>query len=258
MGKNSVPDYYVKSVIQAFQILELINDNQSQMTLTEIAESLGEGKSKIHRFLNTLRHLGYIDKDPFTKKYGMSTKISRLGRWRTVEQIIIASAQGSLDFLAEKTSETINLGVLDGSNVYYLDKRDSPHPFRLTVDIGGRAPAHATAIGKSMLAFLTERNLNSLYEQVDDLKQYTNNTITSFHKLQEEFVKIREDGVAYDNEELFLGLRCVAAPIFRRGDVVGAISISIPASRIDATRFELFRDLLIEEVRELNKKLDTY
>jgi DNA-binding IclR family transcriptional regulator len=156
-------------------------------------------------------------------------------------------AKPFLDNLARETGETINFGILNGSEVYYLDKRDSQHPLRLSVEIGGRAPAYSTALGKAMLAFFSEEELNGRFDRLAPLKQFTQKTIRSWAELEADLAHVREDGIANDNEELYEGLRCMSAPVFKHKKVVAAISISIPVSRCEPTRMEVFKKLLVQQ-----------
>jgi len=256
--KNSNQKYFVNSVIDAFRILEMLDKSQRPLKISQIAKELDEGKSKVFRFMTTLKHLKYVDQNPETKEYTLSTNLIKLGNFQKREFFLISLTSGSLDYLGENTEETINLSILDGTEVLYLAKRDSPFPFRMCVEVGGRAPVYSTALGKALVSYCSPLDLERLLPSEEPYKKYTQNTVSTRLELETHLGKVRQEGVAFDNEEMFLGLRCIAVPIFQRGKVVAAISISSPSSRLNQTRLIKYKELLIAESKELNKKLDVH
>jgi len=253
MINNENKDQYVKSLMLGLHILELLNDEEQPLRMSEIADRLGVGRSKAFRFAKTLKMAGYVEQDDESRKYILSKRASRLGRWLYHEDSILTYSNPILDLLAMKTNETVNLGILDGSDVYYLDSRASPHAFRLCRKAGERALAHGSALGKAIIAFLTEREFNKRFNRTDLLDRCTENTITSWAELELELDRIRAEGIAFDREELFLGLICIAAPIFRHKEVVAAISISIPTNRVDEEQIAIFTELLLKQTAGLSK-----
>lgn len=129
--------------------------------------------------------------------------------------------------------------MLDGADVVYLDKLESSHPIRLTSMVGGRNPAHATAVGKALLAwtYATDDAIRGWLERIGSLRGRTPNTITDEQGLVREMARIRADGYARDMEESELGVRCVAVPVFLGRTIPdAAISVSAPRDRLPATR----------------------
>lgn len=245
----------IQSVVRAFRIVELLDREGQSLPLGEIAHCLELNKSTTRRFLITLQYLGYINQDPLTHQYQITPQLSRLGQSAREDVSLVAVAKPILDTISRETGETINFGILDGSEVYYLDKRDSTHPLRLCVEIGGRATAYATALGKAMLAFLPDEDLRNRFNHGVSLQRYTEKTLRSWAELEVELVRVRESGIAFDNEELFDGLRCMAVPIFKLKKVVAAISISVPLARWDTKRMEVFKMLLIQQGHKLSEQL---
>ena len=157
--------------------------------------------------------------------------------------------------LADSVKETINLGVMDGKDVVYLFKLACPHPFRVDVSEGTRASFHATALGKVIAAYLPHQRVEGLLRETR-LKKYTPQTITTGERFRSEMYKIREQGYSTDNEEMVLGGRCLAAPIFNgRGDVAGALSVSGPARRIGHPPHPELVQALKETTRAISAKL---
>lgn len=247
----------IQSVVRAFNILELVYRNRHGLRLGDIASSTGINKSTTRRFLITLCNLGYIEQNSNTKLYRITPRLYQVGHFSIQGVDLIESARPHLDTLSSLSDETINLAILDGTDVYYLDKRDSPFPLRIYVELGGRASIHATALGKALVAFLPENVVKSLVYRTYPLQKYTDNTITSWAELRTELMKVKEEGVAYDNEETFAGLKCIAAPVFQAENVLAAISISIPSTRVNPERFKTLKEIILRETHELTVKLSS-
>ena len=156
--------------------------------------------------------------------------------------------------LAAKYSETVHLAVLSRGVVVYIDKVDSDHSIRITSNVGGWNPAHCTGVGKVLLAGLTDVELESTVQEIN-MKKFTPNTITSMVQLKEIIQNIRLQGYALDNEEIEIGLTCVAAPVKNhKGKVVASISISGPTNRMK-DRLEQMRDEVIVAARNISAEL---
>lgn len=153
------------------------------------------------------------------------------------------------------TAETVNLAVISGLDILYLDVLESPHSFRLVSQIGSRRPLHCTGLGKAMLAFLSESERNSALVSLRPEKLGPR-TITSIPKLKKELEKIREQGFAVDDEEAGVGSRCVAAPIFdQSGNVAAAISVSGPTTRIDRAKLIEIAKAIREGAQTISRNL---
>jgi DNA-binding IclR family transcriptional regulator len=164
-------------------------------------------------------------------------------------------ARRSLWELWQTTKESLNLGVLEGHDVVYLDCLESPHDFRLVAHVGTRAGVYRTALGKAMVAFLPKEERRLLLKSTR-FEPFTPHTITSAGALEDEFEAIRQVGYAMDNEESQIGVRCIAAPILDadRGPVA-AISISGPASRITLDSIPELSRALRATVLEVSARL---
>ena len=245
----------VKSVEKTFAILEHLADHQAPISLGDISELLDGNKSTVRRFMITLKELGYVEQDPDSRLYSLAPKIAWLSRSIPRDITITSIAAPFLDRLARETEETINLGILDGHEVLYIDKRESTHRLRLCVEVGGRGPIHATALGKSILAYLPKQEREQTFSGELRLEKLTENTITSWAEFDLELERVRQEGLAYDNEELFEGLYCIGAPLFAGDAVVAALSISTPVSRMNDHRRRLFEKLVLEITKELSNEL---
>jgi DNA-binding IclR family transcriptional regulator len=164
-------------------------------------------------------------------------------------------ARESLWELWRVTQETVNLAVLDGLDVVYIDCLESPHDFRLVSNAGTRAVLHRTALGKALLAFQPAEQRERLTKSLRFLA-FTPNTLTSATQLSRQINSIRHAGYAVDNEESVLGLRCIAAPILDgRGIAVAAISISGPASRITPQKTPTLGEAVKSAAREVSVRI---
>ncbi|MFP4661004.1 MAG: IclR family transcriptional regulator [Halanaerobiales bacterium] len=222
---------HVKSVIKAFKIFEKLVENGSPMTLSSISNSLSLNISTVHRLINTLVKLGYVEQDDKgLYKIGLSAY--------NIADIIIEDfnlkkiVHPYLEEIVDSCNETCNLVALENNQVVYLDQIESTNMVRMFAKEGSRGEAYCTGSGKALLANLPGRKLKE-YINTITLKRYTENTITDADILLEELKTIREQGYALDLEEKEIGVRCVAAPLFdKHGSLMGAISVSGPCSRI--------------------------
>jgi IclR family transcriptional regulator, KDG regulon repressor len=225
-----------KVFAKGLNVLEMLVASDEPRRLTDLADDLGLAKSNIHRILKTLVHRGYVRQDPTSGRYECTLKLWQLGVTLGNRIQIKPVAHPHLLILADETTETVHLSVLEGFEVIYIDKIDSPHPVRAYSVIGGHAPAHCVATGKALLAFSPAAS-----QSHGRLEKFTNRTITDFQELQEELSKVREQGYAINRGEWRETVCGLAAPVFDASQkVCAAIGISGPHNRLTLARM---RDL---------------
>ena len=225
------PSYAAPAVEAALSILETLGTVHS-LGVTELARKLGLGKSSVYRLLATLVRCGYVEKTPQTDRYQLTYRLFAVGSPAADRFGLREAAHPVMERLAAETGETVNLGMLDGARVVNLHKVESRHMLRMHMEVGGGVPAHATALGKVLLAALEPSNLTQRLGG-QRLTRLTRRTIGDRATLRRMLARVREQGFALDDEECSLGLRCVAAPILdHRGAVVAALSISGPIQRL--------------------------
>jgi DNA-binding IclR family transcriptional regulator len=236
--------FFIRSLAKGMHILELLSDNEA-LTVTQVAKMMNINRAGSHRFLSTLKELGYADKDD-SSRYYLTSKVIELGM-KVLDRFEIRKiARPFLQELSNKFNETINLGYFNGEEVLTIDKIDSTEILRMDAGIGGGEPAYCTSLGKAILAFLPDTQLEEYLREIE-LTPFTPNTVISKDKLKEELMHIKENGYSIDDEELSVGLRCIGAPLFdHSGQAVYAISISGPSIRMGSKRIE-------EMQRELKK-----
>ncbi len=244
----------VRSAGRALEILTFLA-RRGEAPLGEVSRYLGLRKSTVHRFLSTLQELGYVEQDGAGRSYRPGVRALEMALLIQQKASVCDLARPYLDRLASAVRETVNLAVLDGYEVLYLDKRESPEPLTVTARVGERKPAHCTALGKALLAYLPRERLDGLLS-VPVLPAFTLNSITDPEKLGQQLEQVRAEGLAYDREEVITGVRCVAAPVFdHRGQVAAAISITVPTVRMSAERERAISSLLKETAKELSRRL---
>lgn len=225
------PPYAAPAVEAALSILETLG-SVHQLGVTELAKKLGLGKSSVYRLLATLARCGYVEKNPQNDRYQLTYRLFAVGSPAANRFGLREAAHPVMERLAAETGEAVNLGVLDGTRVVNLHKVESRHLLRMHMEVGGGAPAHATALGKVLLAALEPSKLSERLGR-QRLARLTRRTIGDRATLRRALARVREQGFAIDDEECSLGLRCVAAPILdHRGVVVAALSISGPRQRL--------------------------
>ncbi|MEW6266976.1 MAG: IclR family transcriptional regulator [Thermodesulfobacteriota bacterium] len=223
--------YQIKVLQKVFDILELFDERGKELTATEIHGALNLNKSTTFRILNMLEEGGYLEREPVSLKYRLGFKFYYLGSLVVGRTEIRNLAHPFMEELKEKCDETVHLVVLDHGEALYLDKLEGKKAIRVVSRIGWRLPAHCSGVGKVLLAFMPEETVDQIIKE-RGLKRFTQNTITDARTLKVELTRIRKQGYAVDNEEIEVGLKCVAAPV--RGakeEVLAALSISGPKER---------------------------
>jgi DNA-binding IclR family transcriptional regulator len=201
-----------------------------------LARELGVGKSTGHRILQTLEAHGLAKQDLETERYLITGRLIKMASQIQRNLDFRRVARPFLSALQKRYDETIFIGVLDSTEVVIVDRSDSSEPLRMTHEIGFREPAHSTALGKVLLASLTEQEL-AAFCQAAEFKAFTGKTLTSPELLRSELKRVRLLGFALDDEETLTGVRCVAAPLRNAlGDVVAAVSLSGPSVRLPPER----------------------
>lgn len=255
MPLKEKPKYYLKTLGDAFTILDAISLKLVPMGIAELSKELGIGRSKIHRILVTLRYWGCVEQDPDTHKYMLGPKVLELAMNKLKTTDLIKVVSPYLEGLVKECGETVHLAVLDMGQVLYLDKKQGPQAIGIISKVGQRLPAHCTGLGKALLAFLDEKSLNEIINTVG-LRRFTKNTITDKKRLKEELNKVRGQGFAEDNEEIEGGLCCIAAPIRNyQGIVIAAISVSIPTFRMSDKKKEQMKKIVIEKAKKISMQL---
>jgi DNA-binding IclR family transcriptional regulator len=235
-------------------ILMLFTGNSSSLTLREIAGRVDLHKSSVFRTLNTLADSGIVEKDPENGTYRLGLLVLEMAGKVLERYDFREQARPHLKKLADETGEIIHLSILDGGEIIYLDKRGEAQPLTVATKIWGRHPAHCSAMGKVLLSGLAEREVAEALGP-GPYASMTPHTITEPVVLLEVLRCVREDGYSVDDEEAFPGIRCVAAPVKgRNGDILAAISATVPVQRMDEGRTKEICGLLRSAAEKISKR----
>lgn len=223
--------YQLQSLDRAVAVLELLGESDSPLALAEICHLMKVHKSTAHRSLMVLERSALIERT-HDNRFRLGLKLYELGN-RAVEQIDLrARIRPHFRRLAAQLGETVHLGVLQKTQVIYLEKIEPNRRVCMSSKTGSTNPAYCTSMGKAMLAYLPEDMLEQTISKMR-FTRFTPKTIGSREELLKSLERIRRRGYAIDDEEIETGVRCVGAPVFDDNHYpIGAVSISGPSARI--------------------------
>lgn len=231
----------VQAIERGCRILDHLSRGKQNYSIQDLSLDLHLPKPTVHRILSTLRHFGFVVQDEISKQYGLGFRLVELGH-TVLDRIDLRKvAEPFLSNLARLAQETVHLVILDQGEgeIVYLDKVEAvedPKSLRMVSRIGMRNYAHSCAVGKILLAYLPDAEVDEIIAQ-KGLPRLTKNTIVRSGKLKEHLSTVKTQGYAIDDEENEEGIRCIAAPVKNdRGDVLAAISISGPSVRLTEER----------------------
>jgi len=241
------------TLVKGLSIIELLAHSERALGLTEIAVGLDLAKSNVHRLLQALTEARYIVRDERSGRYAASIKLWELGSAVLSKLDLRVHAEQVMDELLERTRETVHLSVLDGDEVVYVHKLDSPNPVRAYTQIGGRAKAYCVATGKAMLAFHPPAALERLSRH---LQPRTARSITDPQRFLQEMARVRVQGYALNKGEWNENVHGIAAPVSDvSGQVVAALGLSGPKERFKAAQVKEFAPLIVEAAVRISRRL---
>ena len=217
-------------------MLSSFSSTRPLIGVSEIAREVGLSRSSAHRYIATLAALGYLEQDRATRRYRLGPRVLDLGFSAINSMELRDLALPHLQALSDSTGHTVNMAVLDGIDIVYVERCRSAsigqREIDLNLHVGSRLPAYCTSMGKVLLAGLDEAELASRLAEVE-LSRRGPNTIVAGPALLAELARVRGQGLAVNNEELAYGLRSIAAPVRGRdGEVVAAINLAVHRSLV--------------------------
>jgi IclR family pca regulon transcriptional regulator len=226
---------YSQSLERGLAILSTFRSGRPLLGVSDLSRQVGLSRSTTHRYVATLAALGYLQQDAETKKYRLGPRVLDLGFSAINSMELREISAPHLRQLSDKTGHTVNMSVLDGSDIVYIERcraRASQRDVELNLHVGSRLPAYCTSMGKVLLAFLPRDELDALLGSVQFTRRGPN-TITSKSRLIRELERVRAHELAVNNEELAYGLRSMATPVrSQSGEVVAAINIAVHRSLV--------------------------
>jgi DNA-binding IclR family transcriptional regulator len=244
----------VKSADRVLAVLEYLA-KEGEASFGAIVKDLALPLSSAHQLLQTIMWRGFIELDPSTRLFRLGFRLWEVAQSYAMTDDLVSLAQPLMDQLTTTTTETVQLARLEGLDNVYLAISESPHPMKLVSSVGKRLPAHATGLGKALLAGLDDDELDRRLSGVT-LASFTERTITDQKILLAELKRVRSRGFGYDNEEYVVGCRCVAAPVRNtNGRVIAAMSVSVPTPRFNQEVARQIRTALKETVKNLENRM---
>jgi DNA-binding IclR family transcriptional regulator len=242
------------SVERAFELLDRIAvAGPEGLTLAQLAADVPTAKSTTHRYVVTLIELGVVRRDG-AGRLQLGLKLVELAGALLDGDNLRSAAEPVLHDLVARTGETVHLGVPGDGHVVYIAKVESPQSVRLVSRIGARVALHCSAMGKALMARLDGQALQDALDRARPVR--TMHTITTADALLAELEKVRGAGVAIDDEENELGVRCIGTAIVgARGESIGAISVSAPATRMTQERCAEIAPVVIAAAGEIARRL---
>jgi len=216
-----------------FSLIDVLATKDGLSSLKDISEQTGLHPSTAHRILNDLVCGRYVDR-PEPGQYRLGMRLLELGNFVKGRLNVRDAALKPMRDLHQLTQQPVNLSVRQGDEIVYIERAYSERSgMQVVRAIGGRAPLHLTSVGKLFLAADDPQRVRA-YATKTGLSGHTKNSITQLNALETELAKARQHGLARDNEELELGVRCMAAGIYDdQAKLIAGLSISAPADRLD-------------------------
>ena len=220
----------VKSAERALQVLDLLSEREQPLTFAELSSATGVPRSSLHGLLATLVAREWLTVDA-ERRYWLGIRTWQAGSAYVRATGLVAAARPRMERVRDEVGETVQLAVLDGRHCVYVEKVDGGDVLVLASEVGRRLPAHASGVGKVLLAALPEEELEERLGGVR-LERLTKRTLTDLDALRAELRRVGERGWGTDDEEYSVGVRCVAVPVYgAHGRLVAAMSVSAPAVR---------------------------
>jgi IclR family transcriptional regulator, pca regulon regulatory protein len=225
-----------QSLERGLAVLSAFRSGRPLLGVSELGREVGLSRSTTHRYMSTLTRLGYLQQDPASRRYRLGPRVLDLGfsAINSMELRVISAPY--LQRLSDDTGFTVNMAILDGIDILYVERcrssRAAQREIDLNLHVGSRLPAYCTSMGKVLLAYLPTERRAPLLDRME-LGRRGPNTLTDRRALDAELARVRERGLALNNEELAYGLRSIAAPVRAAGgDIAAAINLAVHSSMV--------------------------
>lgn len=253
-GPINAPTYHIRSVVKTLRILERLAEGPTKPQI--LAQELSLGITTTYRIISTLKSFGFVRQEPSDGRVGLGFKFLELSRSLQGQLSLISIGNEYMSELYSLYDETVNLAILEETEVLYVSVRESSKPLRIGARLGDRRPANCTALGKILLSEKSKKELLQLYEQGQGLVKSTPRSIVALDALERDLESVRASGVAFDREEATPGICCVARPIRDlTGRIVAAMSIAVPAHRSEPERLARFDRSLHDVTKRFSQDL---
>jgi DNA-binding IclR family transcriptional regulator len=244
----------IQSLERGLAALEMVV--RGSVRPTDLAARLNIDRSTAYRLLYTLMVNGYLNQDPTrrdfvpnpSKFFALSSEVAGPMNWPVI-------AAGFLRVLRDRTGETANLGVQEGHEIVYIGQQPTHEALAVRLPLGTRRSLHGSALGKAILAFLPDTEIDRLIPE-SGLPAHTPNTITEPQRLKLHLQTVRRQGYAIDDEETFEGGRCLAAPIYdHRDQIIASMGISGPSTRLTLNKLPELASIVVDVASQTSEAL---
>lgn len=243
----------VQSVRKALRVMECVLAHPKGLSLADISQLTELNKNTVFQLLNTLCACGYLFQDKQSKDYLPGSRLIWLFNPNDFYVNMVSQSRPILTQLAAKTGETAHIAIIDGTEVRFLEKAESPQSLCVVTDLDVPIAVQCTSVGKAMMARMPQERLEEILGAIV-YETHTETTVRNEAELRRELQFVRENGYAIDNEEHFVGVRCVASPILdATGAPICAIGISAPKMRM--ADFEQFSGDVIDAANALQRQI---
>lgn len=245
----------VRSVAKAVRLIEALGSDPGTFGVSDLARRLEMDKSSVSRMLRTLEQGGFVTQDADTQRYSLGLAFGILGHKALRRIELHRVARPTIEKLADVTGECSHIAILADNRALYIDQAPPRRGVVVDSPIYTLAPLHCTALGKALLAFQPDNARERLLASMR-FEQFTRRTILDRATLESHLAQVVRNRVAHDDEEYSVGVRCIAAPVFKiDGVACGAIGISGPSPRLTDDRVRDWEIVVRDEAAALSQRL---
>ena len=242
-----------RTLSRGLRMLELLSRHPEGLALYELADHLALPRSTAFNLARTLTDLDYLLFDAKTNRYTLGLRMFEVGSAAIQRLDILSVIRSRMTEIYHEINETMHLGIRTELDVLYIDKLESTRSIRMTSYVGCRQPMYATALGKAMLADMTDERVSSLYRHCN-FQRLTERTISSRPELLRQLAHVRERGYALERDESAPGVSCAAVAIQdQAGEPMYAVSVSVPSFRVQDEELNHYGRLLLSAREQVNR-----
>jgi DNA-binding IclR family transcriptional regulator len=245
----------VPAIERALAVLEFLAQSKSGFSTSEISRRLQLPKSSTYLIVETLERQGFLQKNSQTGRYCFGLKLFSLSRNAFENLDLREEAKPFLRSLMQETQITVHMAVLERTEAVIIEKVEAPGMIRMATWVGRRLDVNCTAVGKALLAFVSEEELDEI-ARLKGFPRHNDDTITALHALKRELAQVRTLGYSLDDEEDEIGLRCIGAPVFDgNSQSIAAISVSGTVSQVTYERIPAMASMVKRTAAQISSRL---
>lgn len=245
ISRTGDPDF-MSTLARGLAVIQAFSQQRQLMSISQISQKTGIPRAAVRRCLYTLSELGFVHAED-GRNYSLRPRILALGHVYLASTPLAKAAQPVLRHVSNQLHESCSIGILDGDDILYIARASTTRIMTIDLDIGSRLPAWATSMGRVLLSHQPEEKLNDMLARVTMIR-YTPQTVDSVAKLRTELKRVHQQGYALNDQELEMGLRSLAVPLFNaQGQVQAALNVGVHAGQMSA------REMIDRVLPELQK-----